>query len=1049
MLEKIGLPAKPSMRGANWVIDASHCQGCSSQFSFINRKHHCRRCGGLFCNSCTQQRMVLRGQGDSPVRICDPCKKLEDAARFEQRYGHRNRAKGSSKQVSKNEDDILVEILGTDGKHSAPSRKESHAFSDVLNENNAAHASSSAVFHTSGGEGDKSSYFEGPNDPLIDTGSSSPEDLRRQAMEEKRRYKILKAEGKAEEALKAFKHGKELERQAGALEIAIRKNRRMASKVSNSSSRVSTGRMDDLDALSNKKKQTSKDKEQKDDLFTELRELGWSDSDLHDTDKKPAKVSLEHELSFLQVKTQKSEISRKKSGIDNSQVVAHKRKALLLKREGKLAEAKEELKQAKILEKQLEEQELLGEASGSEDELSTLIHDMDDDNQETLLLGNNLDAGINFESLLGSADDLPTDVNFEVTDDDMNDPELSAALKSFGWSEEGEVCEADHASNLLDPDALRGEVLNLKKAALSQKRAGNVPEAMALLNKAKLLEQELETMQSETQKSGPECTQKRADHKIPASKSKMTIQKELLVLKKKALALRREGRVEEADEELKKGMVLEKHLEEIENDSKKHSGNSVQKSMERSHVQVGHTGGSLVLGEEDAETDVTEQDMHDPLFLSVLKNLGWNDDDESDHPNMKNKASIPSSNESGPDGLPSEIPWKLKRSKADIQRELLAIKRKALALRRQGKTDEAEEELERAKNLEKQMAELESRSSGPVMQNYSHDDEDTFSKKLGAEEVRRPISLSMETNKINFEKSHEILPGVLESGAESSKDQYEVPEKSLSVDPQPGQESNIGGNNNARNDVVSDEQASLNIIRTEASRVSVQQDQILAHKRNALALKREGKLTEAKEELRKAKLLEKSFSDEESGRNEKATSVSTSESSSVAHESKRFDIHKPISGRDRFKMQQESLTHKRNALKLRREGKIAEAEAEFEKAKELENQLEVHNAQGSNSNAIDAGVVVEDLLDPQLMSALKSIGWDDKDLISNPLKHEAKSAAENIMKDANRSRLSRTNLEEQIKSEKLRALNLKRAGNQDEALEALRSVKKLEKKLLS
>lgn len=25
--------------------------------------------------------MTLRGQGDAPVRICDPCKKLEDAAR--------------------------------------------------------------------------------------------------------------------------------------------------------------------------------------------------------------------------------------------------------------------------------------------------------------------------------------------------------------------------------------------------------------------------------------------------------------------------------------------------------------------------------------------------------------------------------------------------------------------------------------------------------------------------------------------------------------------------------------------------------------------------------------------------------------------------------------------------------------------------------------------------------------------------------------------------------------------------------------------------------
>lgn len=52
-------------------------------------QHHCRRCGGLFCGSCTQQRMALRGQGDSPVRICEPCKKLEEAARFEMRQGRR------------------------------------------------------------------------------------------------------------------------------------------------------------------------------------------------------------------------------------------------------------------------------------------------------------------------------------------------------------------------------------------------------------------------------------------------------------------------------------------------------------------------------------------------------------------------------------------------------------------------------------------------------------------------------------------------------------------------------------------------------------------------------------------------------------------------------------------------------------------------------------------------------------------------------------------------------------------------------------------------
>lgn len=60
--------------------------------SWVDFQHHCRRCGGIFCGSCTQQRMVLRGQGDSPVRICEPCKKLEEAARFEMRYGHKNKA---------------------------------------------------------------------------------------------------------------------------------------------------------------------------------------------------------------------------------------------------------------------------------------------------------------------------------------------------------------------------------------------------------------------------------------------------------------------------------------------------------------------------------------------------------------------------------------------------------------------------------------------------------------------------------------------------------------------------------------------------------------------------------------------------------------------------------------------------------------------------------------------------------------------------------------------------------------------------------------------
>ncbi|RVW14371.1 hypothetical protein CK203_097457 [Vitis vinifera] len=51
-------------------------------------------------------------------------------------------------------------------------------------------------------------------------------------------------------------------------------------------------------------------------------------------------------------------------------------------------------------------------------------------------------------------------------------------------------------------------------------------------------------------------------------------------------------------------------------------------------------------------------------------------------------------------------------------------------------------------------------------------------------------------------------------------------------------------------------------------------------------------------------------------------------------------------------LQQESLSHKRSALKLRREGRIEEAEAEFELAKALETQLEelaAHDAAKSSA----------------------------------------------------------------------------------------------------
>lgn len=292
------------------------------------------------------------------------------------------------------------------------------------------------------------------------------------------------------------------------------------------------------------------------------------------------------------------------------------------------------------------------------------------------------------------------------------------------------------------------------------------------------------------------------------------------------------------------------------------------------------------------------------------------------------------------------------------------------------------------------------------------------------------------------------------------------------------------------------------------------QQQILSHKRKALALKREGKLAEAKEELHLAKLLERKRELEGNSGSQVSSSSSPSytvnaseqmikpleeaipnvESSQTAMKfvpalfshstqvsslgsendvsSKKQQIHKQTPTKDRLKLQQESLAHKRRALALRREGKVEEAEAEFELAKSLESQMD--ELAGNNSQAHHSGVgigsddgsLVEDILDPHLLSALKGIGWKENDIFSQVPTNNAKNKGHESISNSVRSNFGneapqvnveqtlglkeeRAHLEEKIKVEKLKALNLKRAGKQAEALDALRGAKQLEKKLQS
>lgn len=59
-----------------WIPDnqADNCIACKAKFDFIKRRHHCRRCGQIFCGKCTSNKVQFHRMGFvDPVRLCKPC----------------------------------------------------------------------------------------------------------------------------------------------------------------------------------------------------------------------------------------------------------------------------------------------------------------------------------------------------------------------------------------------------------------------------------------------------------------------------------------------------------------------------------------------------------------------------------------------------------------------------------------------------------------------------------------------------------------------------------------------------------------------------------------------------------------------------------------------------------------------------------------------------------------------------------------------------------------------------------------------------------------
>lgn len=69
--------ANEALQGLVWLKDkeATHCKLCEKEFSLSKRKHHCRNCGEIFCNACSDNELPLPSS-PKPVRVCDSCHAL-------------------------------------------------------------------------------------------------------------------------------------------------------------------------------------------------------------------------------------------------------------------------------------------------------------------------------------------------------------------------------------------------------------------------------------------------------------------------------------------------------------------------------------------------------------------------------------------------------------------------------------------------------------------------------------------------------------------------------------------------------------------------------------------------------------------------------------------------------------------------------------------------------------------------------------------------------------------------------------------------------------
>ena len=75
------------IKNMKWELDedVSNCRNCNDEFDILNRRHHCRYCGKIFCNKCSDNKIQLPPEFNKikPQRVCIGCDNILKCLKFE------------------------------------------------------------------------------------------------------------------------------------------------------------------------------------------------------------------------------------------------------------------------------------------------------------------------------------------------------------------------------------------------------------------------------------------------------------------------------------------------------------------------------------------------------------------------------------------------------------------------------------------------------------------------------------------------------------------------------------------------------------------------------------------------------------------------------------------------------------------------------------------------------------------------------------------------------------------------------------------------------